>query len=78
MKALGHTEAISGGVTMSKKEREAICLICEEKKTKGIYLYHQFLCRDCEQKLISTSTSDPSYADYVRKLKNLHTPPLYS
>ncbi|EFD8216200.1 sigma factor G inhibitor Gin, partial [Escherichia coli] len=27
---------------------------------------------------ISTSTSDPSYADYVRKLKNLHTPPLYS
>ncbi|MBR0622433.1 sigma factor G inhibitor Gin, partial [Bacillus pumilus] len=29
-------------------------------------------------KLISTSTSDPSYSDYVRKLKNLHTPPLYS
>ncbi|WP_076821520.1 sigma factor G inhibitor Gin [Bacillus altitudinis] len=55
-----------------------MCLICEEKKTKGIYLYHQFLCRDCERKLISTSTSDPSYADYVRKLKNLHTPPLYS
>ncbi|MCJ8224843.1 sigma factor G inhibitor Gin [Bacillus paralicheniformis] len=63
---------------MSKSNHGETCIICEENKTEGIHLYTKFLCSDCEKKIISTSTLDPEYSDYVKKLKSLRTPPLYS
>ncbi|MEC2113494.1 anti-sigma-G factor [Bacillus stercoris] len=54
------------------------CVICDQEKNRGIHLYTKFICLDCERKIISTSTSDPDYAFYVKKLKSIHTPPLYS
>ncbi|MCY8807720.1 sigma factor G inhibitor Gin [Bacillus atrophaeus] len=54
------------------------CIVCDQKKNRGIHIYTKFICSDCEKKVISTSTSDPDYAFYVKKLKSIHTPPLYS
>lgn len=54
------------------------CVICDLEKNRGIHLYTKFICLDCERKVISTSTSDPDYAFYVKKLKSIHTPQLYS
>ncbi|WGD58042.1 anti-sigma-G factor [Bacillus subtilis] len=54
------------------------CVICDQEKNRGIHLYTKFICLDCERKVISTSTSDPDYPFYVKKLKSIHTPPLYS
>ncbi|MCY9450606.1 anti-sigma-G factor, partial [Bacillus haynesii] len=50
------------------------CVICDQEKNRGIHLYSKFICLDCERKVISTSTSDPDYAFYVKKLKSIHTP----
>jgi hypothetical protein len=62
---------------LSRKPEE-ICVICEEGKDKGIYLYKSFICMDCERDLIITETSDPKYKYYLQKLKKITTPEIFS
>lgn len=50
------------------------CIICEEKRTKGIILYTTFICTACEHNLIHTEPREEKYNYYVRKLKHLNQP----
>ncbi|WP_075979805.1 sigma factor G inhibitor Gin [Bacillus massilinigeriensis] len=54
------------------------CVICEQYKFKGIHLYTSFICRDCENDLIKTDTSDPKYKFYLKQLKKINTPEILS
>lgn len=49
------------------------CVICDQEKNRGIHLYTKFICLDCERKVISTSTSDPDYAFYVKTKEHSYT-----
>ena len=53
-------------------------VLCVKPKSRGIHIYTKFICLECEKKVVSTPTSDPNYEFFVRKLKSLHTPTLYS
>lgn len=64
---------------MSEESRHGeTCIICEEKKDAGIHIQLKFICLQCERKIVAATASDPEYKEYVKKLKSLHTPPLYS
>ena len=54
------------------------CVICEKTKTKGIHLYTRFICHDCEKEMVLTETSDEKYQYYLKKLRKLTQPELYS
>lgn len=54
------------------------CGICDEEKTEGYYLYKMYICTACEQKLIRTDPTDERYQYYIRKLKQINQPKLYS
>jgi hypothetical protein len=54
------------------------CIICEEMKYKGIHLYTRFICTDCEKDILQTETDDPKYHYYLKKLKKITTPEIYS
>ncbi|XJZ27354.1 sigma factor G inhibitor Gin [Bacillota bacterium Lsc_1132] len=54
------------------------CVICEQMKPKGIHLYTSFICTDCESDLIQTETSDPKYKYYLKQLKKITTPEIFS
>ncbi len=54
------------------------CIICDEKKELGIYLYTSFICVECEKEMTSTQTSDPKYKYYLEKLRRVKNSPLYS
>jgi len=54
------------------------CGICEEKKAKGIHLYHLFICIECEYNMIHTEPREEKYPYYLRKLKKINQPKLYS
>lgn len=54
------------------------CGICEEEKSKGIHLYTMFICTDCEYNMIHTEPREEKYNYYLRKLKNINQPKLYS
>lgn len=45
------------------------CVVCDKEKSVGYYLYHSFICTDCEKKIIETDSSDPAYQVYVEKLR---------
>lgn len=63
---------------MSTNQREETCVICDEKKGKGIHLYTSFLCIDCERDIILTDTNDPKYKYYLKKLRQITTPEIFS
>jgi hypothetical protein len=54
------------------------CVICEEKKLRGIHLYTSFICTDCEQDLIHTDTNHPKYKFFLQQLKKVTTPEIFS
>ncbi|WP_449355824.1 sigma factor G inhibitor Gin [Virgibacillus natechei] len=54
------------------------CGICEEEKSKGIHLYTTFICSECEYNMIHTEPREEKYNYYLRKLKNVSKPKLYS
>jgi uncharacterized protein YlaI len=54
------------------------CGICEEKKEKGIHLYHLFICTECEHNMIHTEPREEKYKYYLKKLKKVSQPKLYS
>lgn len=54
------------------------CVICEERKLRGIHLYTSFICTDCEQDLVHTETDHPKYKFFLQQLKKVTTPEIFS
>lgn len=54
------------------------CIVCDEKKEEGIYLYAVFICASCEHNIIHTEPREEKYQYYVQKLKNINHTPLSS
>lgn len=48
-----------------------MCLICEENKQNGIHILHQYICMDCEEKIVSADTTDEYYHHYLNQLRKL-------
>ncbi|OCA80653.1 sigma factor G inhibitor Gin [Bacillus sp. FJAT-27225] len=54
------------------------CVVCGEIKTKGIHLYTSFICMECEMDMIKTETNDPKYPYYLKQLRKVTAPSIYS
>jgi hypothetical protein len=54
------------------------CVICEQKKMKGIHLYTSFICTECEKNIIKTETDDPKYKYYINQLKKVTKPQIFT
>jgi hypothetical protein len=54
------------------------CVICEQMKQKGIHLYTSFICIDCERDLIETDSSNPKYKYFLKQLRKIKTPEIFS
>lgn len=63
---------------LNLQHQDKTCVICEEKKGKGIHLYTSFICSECENDLIKTETYDPKYKFYLDQLKKAHKPGIFS
>jgi hypothetical protein len=63
---------------LTEKHIGESCVICEEKKLRGIHLYTSFICTDCEQDLIQTETDHPKYKHFLKQLKKVTTPEIFS
>ncbi|MUV37998.1 Protein CsfB [Lentibacillus sp. JNUCC-1] len=57
---------------------EEQCAICEDRKQHGIHLYHLYICRECEHNMIHTEPREEKYEYYLKKLKPITQPTLYS
>ncbi|WP_313802460.1 sigma factor G inhibitor Gin [Cytobacillus sp.] len=66
------------GMLVAKKHVGEECVICEQAKRKGIHLYTSFICTDCENDLISTDTSNPKYKHFLKQLRKITNPEIFS
>ncbi|WP_102348018.1 sigma factor G inhibitor Gin [Bacillus sp. Marseille-P3661] len=57
-----------------KKAVGETCVICEETKERGIHLYNQFICCDCETEIVATETNDEKYNYYLNQMRKLSQP----
>ncbi|WHY72433.1 sigma factor G inhibitor Gin [Fictibacillus enclensis] len=55
----------------SKEQAGELCLVCEERKQTGIHILHQYICMDCEEKIVSAETNDEYYKHYLNQLRKL-------
>ena len=72
---------MDGGGEMKSAVHSSIgetCIVCETNKQLGIHLYTEFICTDCEKDMINTNTDDPKYQYYLKQLKKITIPRIYS
>ena len=72
---------MDGGGEMKSTVHSSVgemCIVCESEKVIGIHLYTEFICTDCEKDMINTSTDDPKYHYYLKQLKKITIPRIYS
>lgn len=63
---------------LTERQIGETCVICEQMKMRGIHLYTSFICTDCEQDLIHTDTDHPKYKFFLKQLKKVNTPEIFS
>jgi hypothetical protein len=64
--------------SLAHNHLEETCVICEDLKPIGIHLYTSFICTDCEYDLIRTGTNDPKYKYFLKQLKKITNPEIFS
>ncbi|CAG9623054.1 sigma factor G inhibitor Gin [Sutcliffiella rhizosphaerae] len=55
-----------------------ICIVCEEEKQRGIHLYTEYICTECEGAMLQTDVKDPMYKFYLQQLRKVIIPKIYS
>lgn len=63
---------------LTEKNIGESCVICEQRKMSGIHLYTSFICTDCEHDLVQTETDHPKYKYFLKQLKKITTPEIFS
>ncbi len=66
------------GPAVTKNSTGEECVICEQHKVSGIHVNTAFLCEECERELIAAQTSDERYVYYLKKLRKIKNPGIYS
>lgn len=69
---------VEGLSSLAHNHYEETCVICENLKPRGIHLYTSFICTDCETDLIQTDTNDPKYKYFLKQLRKITTPEIFS
>lgn len=63
---------------LAHNQVEETCVICEQLKPIGIHLYTSFICTECEKDLIQTDTGNPKYKYFLKQLRKITTPEIFS
>ena len=66
------------GTTTTKTTAGETCAVCEQIKGMGIHLYTTFICEECERDMIRTDTNDPKYQYYLKQLRKITNPEIFS
>lgn len=66
------------GTTETKKTAGETCVVCESIKSTGIHLYTSFICEECERDIIGTDTKDLKYKYFLKQLRKITHPEIFS
>lgn len=60
------------GTTTTEKIAGETCVVCEEVKNRGIYVYMAFICESCERELVQTDIKDEKYKYFLKQLRSIN------
>ncbi|WP_338752474.1 sigma factor G inhibitor Gin [Bacillus sp. FJAT-52991] len=63
---------------MKKTMEQHICMVCEQNKQEGIYIYQAFICKECEKKVLQTEPEEEAYVHFVKKMRKIRIPSVFS
>lgn len=46
-----------------------VCSFCGDVRLHGVAILEQWMCSECEEKLLNTDVNDPAYQDNKDKMK---------
>ncbi len=49
-----------------------VCGICNQTKEGGIHIYQLYICRACEEEILSVHPKDDNYQYYVEKMRAIN------
>ncbi|WP_238535188.1 sigma factor G inhibitor Gin [Fictibacillus macauensis] len=47
-------------------------MICEQYKETGIHIVQQYICLECEERIVGCEPTDPFYQHYLAQLRKLN------
>lgn len=47
------------------------CIVCTEQSDQGIYIWTQFICKQCEGEMVETEVCDEKYSFFVKQMKKI-------
>lgn len=54
-----------------EKHEAQACIICGERKLKGISIVSEFICEDCEAEMVHTDVKDDKYDFFIHQMKQI-------
>lgn len=48
-----------------------VCIVCDKEREDGLDIFEKFICRACEEKIVTTAACDKEYPVLIDKLKKL-------
>ncbi|GGK36278.1 hypothetical protein GCM10010965_31560 [Caldalkalibacillus thermarum] len=47
------------------------CVICTKPKSEGIFIWHHFICRQCEEEIVACEVTDERYPFFIHQLRKI-------
>ncbi|KMY55939.1 hypothetical protein AC623_20015 [Bacillus sp. FJAT-27231] len=63
---------------LKKLYKGKTCVVCEEEKEDGMYVYTAFVCWECEREIVQTEPGTEKYEQLVKKLGKIRKPSVFS
>jgi transcription initiation factor IIE alpha subunit len=55
----------------TKSDHLPQCIVCSEKSEQGMYIWSQFICKQCEGEMVETEVCDEKYSFFVKQMKKI-------
>jgi hypothetical protein len=55
----------------TKSDHLPQCIVCSEISEQGIYIWSQFICKECEGEMVETEVCDEKYPFFVKQMKKI-------
>ncbi|WCK54609.1 sigma factor G inhibitor Gin [Aneurinibacillus sp. Ricciae_BoGa-3] len=52
-------------------EREDHCIVCGRKDREGIFIFTAFVCRSCEQEMVTTEVNEDKYLYFIKQMRQI-------
>lgn len=47
------------------------CIVCTKEKKEGIYIWDHFICRECEEEMVTTDVHEDKYPFFIKQMRKL-------